>query len=135
MNENSIISLTTALRSVSARSSQHEVTPGSGQWTVLADATTGASYTMVQLANLQTAHTVGAKTDRAEFGPGTPAQIASLELALKTAHAEYRSFEKIRDSGDWYLVATSGKKYTVAEIQALEAAHGLTARTTRAEFV
>lgn len=132
MIESKVVSLTAALRVNSVRSSQHEETPASGQWTVIADSTT--PYTMTQLANLETTHGIGAVTDRAEFGPGTQAAISGLEAALRTSRVMYTTYEKVVNSDQWYCRATSGVERTVAQIQSLETTHSLVAKTTRARF-
>lgn len=62
----------------------------------------------------------------------TEAQVVSLTAELRSLKIEHRVYEA--PLGNWNVQATSGTLYTAAQLQNLEAAHGITARTNRAEF-
>jgi hypothetical protein len=59
-------------------------------------------------------------------------QVVSLTAALRNNEIEYRVY--LAAPGDFRVQASSSTAYTTAQLQALEAAHGVSARTNRAEF-
>jgi len=62
----------------------------------------------------------------------TEAQLVSLSQALRNANVDYQ-VEKIA-ADNFNIRAISSVLYTATQLQALETAHGVTARTNRAVF-
>jgi hypothetical protein len=62
----------------------------------------------------------------------TEAQLLTLTQALRNANTEHRVFQAA--PGDWVVQASSGTLVSTATLQNLEIAHGVVARTNRAQF-